>query len=71
MEVCYLKLELNMNYFLIVFYCRSLPAEQRRPFVEEAERIREQHKLDHPEYRYQPKRKAKSMSITIKNNSCL
>ena len=43
-----------------LFACRSLPLEQRRPFIEEAERIREQHKHDHPEYRYQPKRKSKS-----------
>ena len=42
-----------------------MPADQRRPFVEEAERIRDQHKRDYPEYRYQPKRKVKSESITI------
>ncbi|CAF0866331.1 unnamed protein product [Rotaria sp. Silwood1] len=39
---------------------KSLPQEQRRPFIEEAERIREQHKRDYPEYRYQPKRKIKN-----------
>lgn len=44
---------------------RSLPQEQRRPFVEEAERIREQHKRDYPEYRYQPKRKIKSENINL------
>ncbi|CAF0931833.1 unnamed protein product [Rotaria sordida] len=39
---------------------KSLPQEKRQPFIEEAERIREQHKRDYPEYRYQPKRKIKN-----------
>jgi len=46
---------------IILILFRSLPQDQRQPFVEEAERIREQHKRDYPEYRYQPKRKLKSM----------
>jgi hypothetical protein len=48
-------------YCVFILVYRSLPEEQRQPFIAEANRLREQHKCDYPEYRYQPKRKVKSM----------
>lgn len=38
-----------------------LPLEKKKPYIDEAKRLRMEHKKEHPEYKYQPKRKPKTM----------
>ena len=40
---------------------RELTEEQRRPFVEEAERLKMLHLKEFPQYKYQPKKKSRMM----------
>ncbi|KAK7794284.1 hypothetical protein R5R35_014570 [Gryllus longicercus] len=44
---------------------RILSEEEKQPFIEEAERLRTAHKKDHPDYKYQPRRRKPPKSATV------
>lgn len=47
---------------------KQLPIADKLPYIDEAKRLRNQHKIDHPEYRYTPKRRVKEIRKYSKKN---
>lgn len=56
-----------MGFYSNLFIIRQLDEKTKQPFMLEAERLRCQHKKDHPEYKYQPRRR--KISKAANNNN--
>ena len=50
------RIKLN-TYNIYLYLYRVLNEDDKRPFVKQAERLRELHKQEHPDYKYQPRRR--------------
>ena len=49
---------------------KMLDDKEKQPFIEEAERLRRKHRTEHPDYKYQPKKKSKKARNSAEDSGC-